>query len=95
MTDIKYDPLPVVTEIVTVHPNDNELLKQLKHEPADDMTVIVSAAETARRLNFCMSCDRFGSDEHRPGVCLECNCSIPMITTLRFKTCPIGKWSNE
>ena len=95
MTDIKYEPLPVVAEVTEVHPDDNELLKQLKHEPADDMTVMVSARETERRLNFCTSCDSFGSDNQRPGVCLECNCSIPMMTTLSFKTCPIGKWSNE
>ena len=95
MTDTKYEPLPVVAEIIEIHPDNNELLKQLKHESADDMAVIVSAEETQRRLTICMSCDRFGSDEQRLGVCLECNCSIPMMTTLSFKTCPIGKWSSE
>lgn len=95
MSNIKYEPLPVVAEVTEMHPDNNELLKQLRHEPADDMTVIVSSDETQRRLDFCTSCDSFGSDDHRPGVCLECNCSIPMMTTLSFKTCPISKWSNK
>ena len=30
MTDIKYEPLPVVAEIIAIDPADNELLKQHK-----------------------------------------------------------------
>jgi hypothetical protein len=46
--------------------------------------------ETERRINFCVECDKL--DETDAPKCTECNCTISMMTSFRFKTCPIGKW---
>lgn len=46
--------------------------------------------ETKLRVSVCMPCENNILDEI--SKCTECNCSISMLTTLSFKTCPIGKW---
>jgi hypothetical protein len=47
--------------------------------------------ETEKRISFCVDCDRRSDDENVP-KCTECNCTISMLSSFRFKSCPIGKW---
>jgi hypothetical protein len=46
--------------------------------------------QTTQRLEFCMPCENNVLDVIPK--CNQCNCSISMLVTLNFKTCPIGKW---
>lgn len=46
--------------------------------------------EKNKRISNCLSCEKNVLDIIPK--CTECNCSISMLTTLTFKTCPIGKW---
>jgi len=46
--------------------------------------------ETTNRISFCMPCEN--NVLNVISECSQCNCSISMLTTLNFKTCPIGKW---
>lgn len=52
--------------------------------------IIVSSEETSKRINFCATCEN-NVLEVIP-KCNQCDCSISMLTTLSFKSCPIGKW---
>lgn len=52
--------------------------------------VICSKEETERRVSFCMICESNILDVIPK--CQECNCSISMVTTISFKTCPLDKW---
>jgi hypothetical protein len=47
--------------------------------------------ETETRITACVGCDRLVQDDGIP-KCTECNCTISMLTSFKFKTCPIGKW---
>lgn len=55
-----------------------------------DQDVNCSRQEQERRIEFCGTCDRL--DQELIPRCKECNCSISMLSTYKFKTCPIGKW---
>jgi hypothetical protein len=57
-------------------------------ENADN--IICNREETQKRISFCIPCEKNTLDVIPK--CSECNCSISMLTTLNFKTCPIGKW---
>lgn len=46
--------------------------------------------ETTRRVEFCINCEHKILDVIPK--CEKCDCSISIVTTLNFKTCPIGKW---
>lgn len=50
----------------------------------------ISQEEIDNRVSFCMVCENNVLIE--VPKCLQCNCTISVITTLPLKTCPIGKW---
>jgi hypothetical protein len=52
--------------------------------------LIITQEETQKRISFCVNCEQNVLDIINK--CDQCNCSISMVTTLSFKTCPIGKW---
>jgi hypothetical protein len=60
----------------------------MNDQTTNDITVIKE--ETEKRISFCVNCEHNILDVIPK--CDECNCSISMLTTLNFKTCPIGKW---
>lgn len=48
--------------------------------------------ETLRRIGFCCGpCEHNILKDNIP-ICEKCSCSISLITTVTFKSCPIGKW---
>lgn len=53
-------------------------------------SVMCSQEETEKRVSFCIKCEHNILDELPK--CKQCDCSISIVTTLNFKTCPIGKW---
>lgn len=55
-----------------------------------DPDINCSKEETERRLNFCINCEK-NKLEIVP-ICTECGCSISLLGSYKFKTCPIGKW---
>jgi hypothetical protein len=55
-----------------------------------DTDINCNKEETERRIEFCMNCENL-TVEIVP-MCSECRCSISMLGTYKFKTCPIGKW---
>jgi len=57
---------------------------------ADNDSIYCDTQETEKRVSICISCEKNILDVIPK--CSECNCSISMLTTLKFKTCPIGKW---
>lgn len=57
---------------------------------SDEINILVTQEETLKRIELCVSCEKNIFDVIPK--CQECNCSISMLTTLNFKTCPIGKW---
>ena len=46
--------------------------------------------EQEKRISFCVQCE-FNVLDVMP-QCSQCNCSISMLTTMNFKSCPIEKW---
>ena len=46
--------------------------------------------ETTKRIEFCISCPSNVLDVIPK--CKECDCPISSLTSMSFKTCPIGKW---
>lgn len=52
--------------------------------------MIVTKDETEKRISFCITCENNVLDIIPK--CKECDCSISMLTTLNFKSCPIDKW---
>lgn len=50
----------------------------------------VSQEETQERISICLLCKHKILDI--VPKCDQCNCSISMLTTAAFKSCPIGKW---
>ena len=39
------------------------------------------------RRSICGNCEH-----NKNSVCVKCNCIIPVKTSLKSATCPIGKW---
>jgi hypothetical protein len=56
----------------------------------DSDSIYSDEMETQKRVSICISCEKNILDVIPK--CSECNCSISILTTLNFKTCPIGKW---
>ena len=52
--------------------------------------IVCSYEENQKRISFCITCENNVLDVIQK--CSQCNCSISMLTTMNFKTCPIGKW---
>ena len=46
--------------------------------------------ETTRRIEFCIPCENKVMDTFPK--CKQCDCPISSLTSISFKTCPIGKW---
>ena len=65
---------------------------QTESEPVDAVLddIIVSSDETSNRISFCATCEN--NTLNVIPKCNQCDCSISMLTTLSFKSCPIGKW---
>ena len=55
-----------------------------------DPDIKCTPEETEYRLSFCMTCEK--SNHVDIPKCTECNCTLSMIGTWKFKLCPIGKW---
>jgi hypothetical protein len=62
--------------------NNNEL---------NDLTC--TTEETLRRIEFCLTCENNVLDIFPK--CSQCDCPISSLTSMSFKSCPIGKWQNE
>lgn len=54
--------------------------------------ILVTPDITQARLELCLSCENLDNNVQDIPKCLQCDCSISMLTTINFKTCPIGKW---
>lgn len=52
--------------------------------------IICDQQKTQQRIEICIECENNVVDVIPK--CKECDCSISMITTLTFKSCPLGKW---
>lgn len=49
--------------------------------------VFVNESQKLERYSICDSCDKNEND-----TCSECACPLPVITNMKFKECPLGKW---
>lgn len=54
--------------------------------------ILVTPDITNNRLIHCLSCENLNKEISDIPKCNQCDCSISMLTTISFKTCPIGKW---
>lgn len=52
--------------------------------------LFVLQEETEKRISICTACDSLVQDD--VPKCKHCACSLSMMTTLKFKQCPEGKW---
>lgn len=43
------------------------------------------------RLSFCNPCENNNPVANIP-MCSECNCTVGILVSMNFKSCPIGKW---
>ena len=43
------------------------------------------------RLSFCTPCENNKPVMNIP-TCSQCNCTIGILVSINFKSCPIGKW---
>lgn len=60
----------------------------MTEEKNDD--IYCTKEETEKRISFCITCENNILDVIPK--CSQCMCSISILTTMNFKTCPIGKW---
>lgn len=49
----------------------------------------VATAVRTERMSMCKSCEKFRTTTK---TCSECNCFMPIKTTLATAGCPLGKW---
>ena len=56
----------------------------------DSNDTLVTKEETEKRISFCIECEHNILDAIPK--CNQCDCSISLLTTLSFKSCPIEKW---
>lgn len=54
--------------------------------------VYCTEEEKNLRLDVCKVCDKFTFSEEKTTECTECGCSISLLTTFTFKSCPLEKW---
>lgn len=55
--------------------------------------IICSQEQQEQRLNICKNCPSFVIKETQMTECSECECSISLLITFKFKSCPKGNWS--
>jgi hypothetical protein len=59
---------------------------------SDQENITCTAEESHDRITVCKECPKFVVNEDWTTKCGECDCSISMMITFKFKTCPIGSW---
>lgn len=58
--------------------------------PTDIQDLTCTPEETQRRIDICVVCENNILDIFPK--CKQCDCPISSLTSMSFKTCPIGKW---
>lgn len=53
---------------------------------------LCSPEESQSRLDLCVPCENFFIDEDQHTKCQGCGCNISILTTIKDKSCPLGKW---
>jgi len=59
----------------------------------NDQDVYCTEEEMAARLALCQTCQFFKIREDGFTECESSGCLINLMTTMKFKICPIGKWT--
>lgn len=59
----------------------------------NDLEINCTAAETEIRLSLCKSCEMFKVNSDGITQCESSGCLINLMTTFKFKVCPIGRWT--
>lgn len=54
----------------------------------EDKDVQVSAEEKTQRMSICEACEHNANQ-----YCGQCYCILDVITGLKEKSCPVGKWN--
>jgi hypothetical protein len=62
----------------------------LNEQQLQNENLLVTADVTHSRLKYCLTCENNVLDVIPK--CNQCDCSISLLTTLSFKTCPVEKW---
>lgn len=62
------------------------------NENESDFEIICSTEESNTRLLFCQSCEHFKFNDDGLTICESSGCLINLMTTFKFKVCPIGVW---
>lgn len=62
----------------------------LSNEHIVDEDIFVDETVRASRIATCNDCEHNSAQE--PKTCMICACPIAVITNMKFKECPIGKW---
>lgn len=55
-----------------------------------DIDINTDPVEKEKRISFCSTCEKNVLDILPK--CSECDCSLSMLTSFKFKSCPIAKW---
>ena len=69
-------------------------MSNIPAEIVDDRVEIVincTEEETINRLNICKNCDSFIIEDYVT-KCVSSGCNISLMTTFKFKPCPLNKW---
>lgn len=77
-------PADVIIPLEGMKPTDD-----ITQEDLNDSTC--SPEETQKRLAFCKTCPKF-KIENMITKCSACDCSISMVSTFKYKACPVGNW---
>lgn len=62
----------------------------LSNEHIVDEDIFVAEDARLTRTTICSACEHASVNE--PKTCMVCACPIAVITNMKFKECPIGKW---
>jgi hypothetical protein len=63
------------------------------NENESDIEVNCTEEETTLRLSLCKGCEMFEVNENGMTQCKSSGCLINLMTTFKFKICPIGRWT--
>jgi len=58
--------------------------------PTDVLDLTCAPDVTAARIEICVVCENMVMEAFPK--CKQCDCPISSLTSMSFKTCPIGKW---
>jgi hypothetical protein len=72
--------------------NEMSLIPAEVLEDKPEIIITCTQEESAQRVTECSKCVNFIFDENQNTKCSSSGCNISLMTTFKFKQCPLEKW---